>query len=63
MLYQLSYASSFPTGNLPEAPKVRGHTPTFRVHGTEIKVSTPPHPEQTRKKPEFNPKTSSAGFL
>jgi hypothetical protein len=28
---------------------VRGHTPTFRVHGTEIKVSTVPQPEQTRK--------------
>jgi hypothetical protein len=42
----------FHSGNLPEGPNVRGHTPTFRVHGSEIKVSTPPRPEQTRKNRE-----------
>ena len=60
MLYQLSYASSpasatadrLPTGILSGGRNVRGHTPTFRVHGTEIKVSTPPHSDQTRKKPK-----------
>src|SRR6202034_3488627 len=47
MLYQLSYASSFSTGNLPGSLNVRGHTPTFRVHGSEIKVSIAAQREQT----------------
>jgi hypothetical protein len=28
---------------------MRGHTPAFRVHGTEIKVSIAAKPGQTRK--------------
>ncbi len=47
----------FSTGNQPGGPNVRGHTPTFRVHGSEIKVSTAPRPEQTRK----NPQSAAAG--
>ena len=35
--------------NPPEDRNVRGHTSTFRVHGSEIKVSIAAHAEQTPK--------------
>src|SRR5208282_6441487 len=62
MLYQLSYASSSafaiapanPPGNPSGGRFVRGHTPAFRVHGTEHKVSTPQHREQTREESQKN---------
>ena len=42
---------------------MRGHTPTFRVHGSEIKVSTPLAPEQTLKNREDMPPTGDEALL
>ena len=38
------------SGTLAEARNVRGHTPTFRVHGSEIKVNTARDREQENVK-------------
>jgi len=42
---------------LPEERNIRGHTPAFRVYGSEVKVSIAAQPGQTRKyaKPPTNP--------
>ena len=57
MLYQLSYASpshnrNTNSGNPETVPQSRTDTLPLRAyHGTKIKVSTPPPPEQTTKRP------------
>ena len=54
-LRQLSGDSSrpaIPPETFPEGRIVSGHTPAFRLLGTEFKVSIAAHPGQTRKKPK-----------